>query len=377
MRCRRNFVRPTGAFRKCGPPKLLWIFPLTALVLPDKTAWSIRLWACRWHMTADKRFARWGRSLFPKLRWCVSFCRHRKSRGIASWRFLSSGFSVYGHPRCPWFGNRCRRQLRPNRLTGGDGIVRRCRRPAVIPSLGRYAGSLVSRRWKIPIFLFWSIVWRSRDIWLSRPMSNRWGRPSGSPTLKLMGEQPESICITLEVCKVLPMIFVFQFLFYYLSVSLGKISCDSSFARMPERRISQVVGQTCRRGDGSQVVEFVTPRFVFVFFAEHGRHVVSQWASYAWYFEAVGQSVMGRRCYPVEEIPVFCSVIDETGPRKPIGHNRVENRCEYDVCRHGYCSIPNRLEVISFSQCICAVFSWVCAFIRVLSSIFAKIAKVG
>jgi len=32
---------------------------------------------------------------------------------------------------------------------------------------------------------------------------------------------------------------------------------------------------------------------------------------------------------------VFCSVIDETGPRKPIGHNRVENRCEYDVCRHG------------------------------------------
>ena len=102
------------------------------------------------------------------------------------------------------------------------------------------------------------------------------GEPSGSPSLKLMGEQPESICITLEVCKVLPMIFVFQFLFYYLSVSLGKISCDSSFTRMPERRISQIVGKTCRRGDGSQVVEFVTPRFVFVFFAEHGRHVVSQ-----------------------------------------------------------------------------------------------------
>ena len=80
------------------------------------------------------------------------------------------------------------------------------------------------------------------------------------PSLKLVGKQTERICIPFKVSKVLPLGRC-QLALQGHSFSLGKKGGNSSFSRMSERRISQVVCQAGGRNYGAYFGEVAALQF--------------------------------------------------------------------------------------------------------------------
>ena len=103
-----------------------------------------------------------------------------------------------------------------------------------------------------------------------------------APAFEFMGQQAECVGVSFEMGEVFPLIVVEGKCFFQSqSVSFREIGGNGFFTRVSERGISQVVCQTCCRNDRTDPVELVDPCFVFIFFGEGCRYVVSQRPAYA------------------------------------------------------------------------------------------------
>ena len=130
-----------------------------------------------------------------------------------------------------------------------------------------------------------------------------------------MGQQAECVGVSLEMGEVFPLVVVEGKCFFQSqSVSFREIGGNGFFTRVSERGISQVVCQTCCRNDRTDPVELVDPCFVFIFFGEGCRYVVSQRPAYAWDFEAVRESVVYE--YTTGQRKNLCFILQPTERRR-------------------------------------------------------------
>lgn len=89
--------------------------------------------------------------------------------------------------------------------------------------------------------------------------------------------------------------------------SFGEVSGDRSLSGMPEWRVSHIMGKASGWYDGTYLREVDTA--IRIFLHKSFRYVITQWTSYAWYFQTMCKSVMykdtsrkGNTCV------LFCSL---------------------------------------------------------------------
>ena len=115
-------------------------------------------------------------------------------------------------------------------------------------------------------------------------------KASGTPPLETVGQQPESVGVSVKARDVCPEERT-DLTLQMLSRSILEIGLYGFFARMSERRIPEVVCETRRRHDGSYLLEECVAQFR-VLFCQQPSHIVSQRHADGCHFKAVRQAVV-------------------------------------------------------------------------------------
>ena len=119
------------------------------------------------------------------------------------------------------------------------------------------------------------------------------GKTALPATFELVHQPSEAVGVAFEVGEVGPLRRSEQRL-QFLSGTFGEIGGNGFFAAVPERRVAQVVSQTGCSHYRVDVVEFVHPRLIGIFFAQLQGNFACQRTAHARHFEAVSQTVVHK-----------------------------------------------------------------------------------
>ena len=119
------------------------------------------------------------------------------------------------------------------------------------------------------------------------------GEATHTPSLELMHERAKTIGVALEVHEVVPLPFV-EVGLQLLPFPLAEICADGAFARMPERRVSQVVGKACSRHNLRNGIHTRHPRLGGIFLAQEQQHLASERFAHTRHLQRVRQAVVHK-----------------------------------------------------------------------------------
>ena len=107
-----------------------------------------------------------------------------------------------------------------------------------------------------------------------------------------MSEQTERIGIAVEMCDVCPLLWG-ELILVLDTLVFQEIGSNGTFARVSERRVAEIVGQTGSRYDGTNFENVSVGKFWLLFY-QGMRHIITQTSSHTCHFERMGQSVVHK-----------------------------------------------------------------------------------